>query len=147
MTTKSAVETLAGRVLAALENTGGLDGVVTQFSDNFLPIGRIVWTGFKSAQGKRSLVGQWLLWPPEDWDGEERLYYSNVPKGGAGRYERGADLDIGPDELTAFSTRDELKAELLLGLTRLFGAVLEDEPPWIKPWLDGAEKDIVRSSD
>lgn len=142
--TESNVEVLACKVLAALDGTGGLEGAVKQFNENFLPIGRIVWTGFKGSQRSRSVVGQWLLWPPENWEGEERFYYSNVPKGGAGRYERGADFDIGPDKLTAFSTRNELKQELLFGLTRLFGAVLEDEPPWIKPWLDQAETRTVR---
>lgn len=137
------VEELAEKLLFSLEHDGTLTDLMSQYHECYHPFGRIVWTGFKPNQAKQAVVGQWLFWPPTGHD-KGPFYYASVPGGGAGRYELGDSFDVGPDELTPFSSKKGLKAALLDGLIRLITVVLEDEPPWIEEFLAQGERDMVR---
>ncbi len=146
------IDELAARVMRALDFDGGLDKAVTQFYSNSLPIGKLLWTGFKAEISTNRIAGQWLLYPPDDWEGEKFYYYANIPHLAADEFKRGDSFDVGPDtavetglgERAVFTSREEVKENLLIGLTRLFEVVLKAEPPWIKPWLDEAESQMVK---
>ena len=150
MSTRHGVDVLARAIHKRLEESGSLDAFLKKATEWNLPFGRLVWTGFKPAQERISVTGQWLLFPPKDWEGEERVYGVSLPPGGSGirgRVTRGQSLGFGPDDFEGFHDRDGLKAALLEGLIELLHIVFEDEPPWLATIISQGEEVVVKGVD